>query len=400
MTITNKTTYQILKSTNTKDPYPFDIEYISCKTIKITILKEDGSREDLIEEKDYRINKKYIEFLKKYPRENERILIQRKSSITQDVSFPPNVNFRESNIELMGDKIVLQNQEISSNLKRSIKIPIDVENFNTELPYPNPGMALCWNFDGTKLINSKISKGGGGKSDVPSPAEGDAGDLIRVNKYKNSYELFDLGLKQPNNGNSFQILRVSCDKKSYEFSDLPLFPKNEKENIGKIPILKTKNKFEYLKLSEKELIAVLEFEKEKIKCSSDTNSDLRYVKSNKSFDHFVGTRYELDFIYDKLDLKQEKTKIYAYITSVAFITNIPTFIYFDLKTNNFSEKYEDFSIKFEFEGKFKTRTNKSSKTIKANTSDFLILESDQTQLLMDEIIFDLKIKASIYRPIL
>ena len=92
--------------------------------------------------------------------------------------------------------------------------------------------------------------------------------------------------------------------------------------------------------------------------------------------------------------KAEKVKVYAYITSVAFITNIPTFIYFAIEARNLPEKYEDFSIKFEFEGKFKTRTNKSSKTIKANTSDSIILESDIVQLNLDEILFDLKIKCT------
>jgi len=399
MTITNQKTHQILKSTNTKDPYPFDIEYISSKTIKITILRENGEKEDLIEEKDYTINQKYIEFLKKYPKQKDRILIKRESANTQDISFPPNINFRESNIELMGDKIVLQNQELSSLSKRSIKTPIDVSNVSTELPYPQPGYALCWNINGTKLINSKISKGGGGESDVPSPEEGDAGNLLRINEYQNSYELFDLGLKQPNNGISNQILRISDDKKSYEFSDLPLFPKESKENIGKIPVLKTKNEFEYLKISEKKLVAVLEFEKKGVKCSKDSNSDLEYITSNKSFDHFIGSRYELDFIYDKLDLKQEKTKVYAYISSLRLITSLPTFVCFIVESTNIPTKYEDLSIKFEFEGDFKTTKTKSSKTIKANTSDFITLKSNVAQLSLDRIGFDLNIKASIYQSI-
>lgn len=142
MTIENERTYQVLESTGTTDPYPFNIIFITKETIKVAILTTEGSKEELAYGRDYIVipntnNKSgYVEFLRDYPRKGQKVIIQRKSDIKQNVAFPPNINFRESNIELMGDKIVLQTQELAE--QKTMKIPVELEGISNYLPYPNP----------------------------------------------------------------------------------------------------------------------------------------------------------------------------------------------------------------------------------------------------------------------
>lgn len=384
MTVSSTTTFEILEATGTKDPYPFNIEIIKKGDVKV---KVDDKSLDYKKDYDIKLNSfnksGYIVFLKDFPKKEQKILVERRSKMIQSVTFTPNVNFNEKNIELMGDKIVLQTQEIKQDTKRALKFPIDLKEIITDLPYPIPGKALVWNKDGKKLINSDITPGGGGTDFIPNPQEGNVGDLLRINDKKSSYELFNLGIKEPNKGNINQILRV--DKNSYEFADLPIFPNNDDENVGKIPILSKKDEFKYVKSDEKELVASLEFEKT-LTYGSSRSDDLQ-VDSNG----FNGTKYELDFIYDKLNLKEKEVKVFIYLIEInrIKISDISTGNFTRFLIEFFNEKFNDLEVKFEFSVEKLDKKYYSSKTIKDGIHDLLLQTSNFP--------YHLKVKASIYK---
>ena len=200
---------------------------------------------------------------------------------------------------------------------------------------------------------------------------------------KSSYELFNLGIKEPNKGNINQILRV--DKNSYEFADLPIFPNNDDENVGKIPILSKKDEFKYVKSDEKELVASLEFEKT-LTYGSSRSDDLQ-VDSNG----FNGTKYELDFIYDKLNLKEKEVKVFIYLIEInrIKISDISTGNFTRFLIEFFNEKFNDLEVKFEFSVEKLDKKYYSSKTIKDGIHDLLLQTSNFP--------YHLKVKASIYK---
>lgn len=189
-------------------------------------------------------------------------------------------------------------------------------------------------------------------------------------------------------------MRVSEDKERYEFSDLPKFPKNSDENIGKIPVLLAKDQFKYLKLSDMELVGVLEFEKILTYGESATD-DLRFNRNELG--NLLGTKYALNFIYDPLDLKDKEVEVFIYILSIERVKineiskdNLTRFL---IELSCGQEEYSNLTIKFEFSGKnVKSKIFFESKTVTPGIHSFFIKSSCFP--------IDLKVKASIYRPVL
>jgi hypothetical protein len=383
MTITTTETYEILDATGTQDPYHFKFQAINNETIKVIVVKNGINNKVLVYNQDYVVELNsfaksgYIRFLKDHPENGDKIIIKRETPLTQEVTFPHNVSFNIQNIELMGDKIMLKVQEVANETKRSLKFPMNVE--ESELPYPEPGKSLVWNNNGTKLVNSIISADGSYKSPVPNPSDGNPGDLLRINKNKSDYELFNSPIKEPKSGQALQILRVSQDRNSYEFDDLPVFPTNSESNIGKIPMLSSKNEFQYVKIDEKKLIATLEFERS-LTYGESTPNDLvlssAILQRDRRTIHYVyqGTRYQLNFLKDDLNLNIQGVQVFIYIKSKQSFIYSKGFTEFLVETRNLPEESENFQTKFEFNVTDSPNV-RQSKTISGNTIEHLWLET-------------------------
>lgn len=91
------------------------------------------------------------------PTEEYYIIVSRSTQTTQLKTFSTSPGFQASEIEKSYDEISCVLQEMSYDIKRSIKMPLGIETEDLNLPKPEATKALVWNVDGTGLVNSDIS---------------------------------------------------------------------------------------------------------------------------------------------------------------------------------------------------------------------------------------------------
>jgi len=124
-----------------------------------------------------------VTFSPTVPSNGDNLILAREVDYTQAVSIPGNANLRESTLETMVDRVVMQVQQVKEIVDRSLHFVIG-SSINPELYEPDDDTIPF--FDGTDVIwrtpNEIFNEmEGGGYGDMTGPASSIDGDLMMFN---------------------------------------------------------------------------------------------------------------------------------------------------------------------------------------------------------------------------
>lgn len=125
-----------------KDIIPITFTYNDMEDVKIEV---DGV--ELVYDRDYEVREQSV-VLKVEVDGKVPVTVYRDTPIDQQAEFPQNNKFDSSKINAALDKLCMQNQEQQEELGRSVKVPIEIKDFNGTLPVPIAGKTLRVTADG------------------------------------------------------------------------------------------------------------------------------------------------------------------------------------------------------------------------------------------------------------
>lgn len=148
----------LINGTGSQLEFQFSFKIFKKENIEVKIVKPDGTEEAKILDTDYTVasedfNLGGIVTFKTAPADTDKVLIMRSIPLEQDANFRPVSGFPEEVITDSFDAGIMIDQDLQEQINRCLRAPSFVSADYT-LPKSEPGKALIWNEDGTKIVNS------------------------------------------------------------------------------------------------------------------------------------------------------------------------------------------------------------------------------------------------------